>query len=125
MIVWSISGEFGCEDCHPEELENGGHVPLAYPSIPGSHTAQISLLVGIRGTHLEVKCFGNIVEFKAAPHLSTEIIFQMAIISVLRLCSIPTNTAYIVIYNHMSREEAIRFFLEKLTISKVVHSLET
>ena len=81
----SISGEFGHKDCHPEELENSGHIPLAYPSISGSHTAQMSLLAGIWGTCLEVKCFGNIVEFKGIPHLSTEIIFQMAIIGALRL----------------------------------------
>ena len=82
-------------------------------------------LASVRGTLLEAKCFGNILEFKDArnvPDLSTEIIFQMAILGALRLRWIPTNSTYIStvdkdhrIQRHMSREEAVRFFLEKTT----------
>ena len=77
----------------------------------------------MRDTLLEAKCIGNILEFKDAHNvkdLSTLIIFQMAILGTLRLHQIPTNTAHFStadkdhrIRRNMSREEAIRYILEK------------
>ena len=55
-------------------------------------------LASVKGTLLDAKCFRNILEFRDAhkvPHLSTEIIFQMAILGGLRLRWISTNTAHI------------------------------
>ena len=85
----------------------------------------MNLLVSVTDTLLDAKCFKNILEFKDAhnvPHLSTEIIFQMAILGASRLRWIPTNTAHIStvdkdhkIQRHMSEEDVIKFFLEKFT----------
>ena len=85
----------------------------------------MNLLASVRGTLLDAKCFRNILEFKDAhnvPHLSTEIIFQMAILGALRLRWISNNTAHIStvdkdhkIQRNMSEEDAIKFFLEKST----------
>lgn len=69
---------------------------------------QMSLLTGVRGTLLEVKYFRNILEFNSVhnmPSLSTEIIFQMAILSVLRLRWIPTNTTHFSFFDCRQRPQ--------------------
>ena len=85
----------------------------------------MNLLVSVGGTLLDAECFRGIRKFKEAhnmPNLSTEIIFQMAILGALRLRWISTNIAHIstvdkdhMIQHHMSEEDAINFFLEKCT----------
>ena len=73
-------------------------------------------------TLLKAKCIGNLLEFNKAHNLSTEIIFQIAILGVLRSRWIPTNKAHIAtvdkdrcIQHYMPAKEAIAFFLQKFT----------
>ena len=85
----------------------------------------MNLLASVRDTLLDAKCFRNILEFTDThnvSHLSTEIIFQMAILGALRLRWISANIAHIStvdkdhkIQRDMSEEDAIKFFLKKST----------